>query len=97
MRYAEMLHLPLAYSTNGKGIVEHDYDTGRESNRDVFPSPEEMWRRYQAWKGIIEEVANEATLLPFNRDLRLPDRSRQRAEVLPTGCHRRRAGDDTEP
>lgn len=72
-RYAEMLHLPLAYSTNGKGIVEHDYDTGRETNLDSFPSPDEMWKRYQAWKGIVEDVATEATLLPFNRDLRLPD------------------------
>lgn len=72
-RYAEMLHLSLAYSTNGKGIVEHDYDTGRETNLESFTSPDEMWRRYQAWKGIVEEVATEATLLPFNRDLRLPD------------------------
>src|SRR2546428_2545824 len=30
MRYAEMLGLPLAYSSNGLGIVEHDYDTGRQ-------------------------------------------------------------------
>lgn len=73
MRYAELLRLPLAYSTNGKGIVEHDFDTGRETDLDAFPPPEEIWRRYRAWMGIVDDVATEATLLPFNRDLRLPD------------------------
>ncbi len=72
-RYAEMLRLPLAYSTNGKGIVEHDYDTGLEANLDAFPTPAEMWQRYRAWKGLVDEVAIETLLLPFNRDLRLPD------------------------
>lgn len=72
-RYAEMLRLPLAYSTNGKGIVEHDYDTGLEKNLDAFPSPNEMWQRYRAWKGLVDDVAVDTTLLPFNRDLRLPD------------------------
>jgi type I restriction enzyme R subunit len=72
-RYAEMLRLPLAYSTNGKGIVEHDYETGLESNLDAFPTPDEMWQRYRAWKGLVDEVAIETRLLPFNRDLRLPD------------------------
>jgi type I restriction enzyme R subunit len=72
-RYAEMLRLPLAYSTNGLGIVEHDYDTGLEANLDAFPSPEQMWERYRAWKGLVDDVATGALLLPFNRDLRLPD------------------------
>ncbi|WP_156442368.1 EcoAI/FtnUII family type I restriction enzme subunit R [Mycobacterium sp. IS-1556] len=72
-RYAEMLRVPLAYSTNGKGIVEHDYDTGRESVLTVFPTPADMWLRYRAWKGLTEEIATATLLLPFNRDLRLPD------------------------
>jgi hypothetical protein len=42
MRYAGMLRLPLAYSTNGKAIVEHDYDTGLEKYLDSFPTPEEV-------------------------------------------------------
>lgn len=73
MRYAQMLRVPLAYSTNGTGIVEHDFDTGTETNIDAFPSPDETWRRYQAWKGIVDDVASDTVLLPFNRDLRLPD------------------------
>ncbi len=71
-RYAQMLDLPLAYSTNGKGIVEHDFDTGAETNPAKFPTPQETWDRYRTYKGITE--AAEAILtLPFNRDLRRPD------------------------
>ncbi len=73
MRYAQMLDLPFAYSTNGKGIVEHDYDTGAERELVDFPSPDELWRRYRAWKGIVDDSVAETLLLPFNRDLRLPD------------------------
>jgi type I restriction enzyme, R subunit len=73
MRYARMLDLPFAYATNGKGIVEHDFDTGVERDLAAFPTPEEMWRRYRASKGIVDSTAAESLLLPFNRDLRLPD------------------------
>lgn len=72
MRYAQMLDLPLAYGTNGKGIVEHDFDTGRETDVQGFPTPDEAWRRYQAWKGIDDEQA-ETLILPFSRALRNPD------------------------
>ena len=33
--YAQMLGLKFAYSTNGQGIMEHDYLTGRDSNLDA--------------------------------------------------------------
>jgi type I restriction enzyme R subunit len=73
MRYAQMLDLPFAYATNGRGIVEHDYDTGVERELAAFPTPEELWQRYRRWKGIVDDGAAETLLLPFNRDLRLPD------------------------
>jgi type I restriction enzyme R subunit len=73
MRYAEMLGLGFAYSTNGKGIVEHDYDTGRQRELSEFPSPEELWARYCAWRGIVDSAIAEDLVLPFNRDLRNPD------------------------
>jgi type I restriction enzyme R subunit len=73
MRYAQMLDLPFAYATNGKGIVEHDYDTGIEQDLAAFPDPDELWRRYREWKGILDDAAADTLLLPFNRDLRLPD------------------------
>lgn len=71
--YADLLDVPFAYSTNGRGIVEDDRDTGRETNIASFPSPDALWARYRAWKGIIEDSVAEGLLLPFNRDLRNPD------------------------
>lgn len=74
MRYAQLLDIPLAYSTNGKGIVEHDFDTGAETELDAFPTPDQALARYRAWKGIADEVA-EVLELPYNRSLRNPDGS----------------------
>ncbi|MEX1262318.1 MAG: DEAD/DEAH box helicase family protein [Actinomycetota bacterium] len=72
--YAELLDLPFAYSTNGKGIVEDDRDTGLENDRlAAFPTPAEIWTRYRAWKGIVVDSVADGLLLPFNRDLRNPD------------------------
>lgn len=74
--YAQLLDLPFSYSTNGKGIVEDDRDTGLETdNLKDFPSPETLWARYRAWKGIKEDSVAEGLLLPFNRSLRNPDGS----------------------
>jgi type I restriction enzyme R subunit len=71
-RYAELLDLPLAFATNGRGIVEHDYDTGREQDLTDFPSPAALLARFRAWKGITEDRVASDLLLPFNRDLRTP-------------------------
>jgi type I restriction enzyme, R subunit len=74
--YAQLLDLPFSYSTNGKGIVEDDRDTGLETDRlTEFPSPETLWTRYRAWKGITEDPVAEGLLLPFNRSLRNSDGS----------------------
>lgn len=75
MRYAEILRLPFAYASNGKGIVEHDYDTGRQQTLTAFPPLDELWRRYRAWRGIVEDEVADELVLPFNRDLRNPDGS----------------------
>ncbi|MEX2407067.1 MAG: DEAD/DEAH box helicase family protein [Actinomycetota bacterium] len=69
MRYAELLDIPLAYSSNGKGIVEHDYDTGLEAKSTSFPSPDEALTRFRAWKGLSEESLS-TLVRPFNRELR---------------------------
>jgi type I restriction enzyme R subunit len=74
MRYAEMLRLGFAYSTNGRGIVEHDYDTGTQRELLRFPPPAELWARHCAWRGLTDAAAADLTL-PFNRDLRNPDGS----------------------
>jgi type I restriction enzyme R subunit len=51
-QYAETLDLKFAYSTNGPGIVEHDYTTGVETELDAYPSPEELWRRDCVARGL---------------------------------------------
>jgi type I restriction enzyme R subunit len=43
--YAEVLGLKFAYATNGHGIVEFDYITGREREIETFPTPDELWDR----------------------------------------------------
>lgn len=48
IKYAEILDVPFAYSSNGDGFVEHDRTTGKEKqiSIDEFPSKEELWNRY---------------------------------------------------
>src|SRR5947209_4031450 len=46
-KYAQMLDLPFAYSSNGTAIVEDDRDTGRETMLAAFPSPDQLWQRYR--------------------------------------------------
>jgi type I restriction enzyme, R subunit len=55
--YAEMIDAPFVFSSNGDGFLFHDR-TGLAATveqalaLDQFPSPDELWRRYCAWKGI---------------------------------------------
>jgi len=59
VEYAEINDIPFAYSSNGKGFIEHDR-TGasntveREIAIDAFPTPDELWSRYKKWKGLEE-------------------------------------------
>ena len=55
--YAEILDVPFAYSCNGDAFVEHDRTAvagtvEREIPLDSFPSPDELWARYSAAKGM---------------------------------------------
>lgn len=64
MKYAKILDIPFAYSTNGKAFLEHDFLTGkeREISMDEFPSPEELWNRYKIGKNLTsdeEKIINE--------------------------------------
>ena len=70
--YAETLRLPFAVSSNGDGFVFHDR-TGTSHTRettlplDAFPSPDELWRRYRAWKGLAPD-AEEVVLRDYFED-----------------------------
>lgn len=59
-RYAEMIDVPFAYSTNGHKIEEYDFITKKQRTIDRFPSPQELWERYTPWK------FNKS--LPFDKD-----------------------------
>jgi type I restriction enzyme R subunit len=75
-RYASLIDVPFAYSTNGRGIVEDDRNTGIERDDLVsFPSPEILWARYREWRGLDDGLAAEGVLSPFNRALRNHDGS----------------------
>ncbi|WP_297218252.1 EcoAI/FtnUII family type I restriction enzme subunit R [uncultured Desulfovibrio sp.] len=58
VEYAARLDIPFAYSSNGRGFLEHDMLTGRESElpRHAFPSPEALWQRLLAHKSLMPET-----------------------------------------
>jgi type I restriction enzyme R subunit len=61
LAYAEALGLPFAFASNGDGFVLHDRSgqtTPPETTLSLegFPSPDELWRRYCAWKGLTPEA-----------------------------------------
>ncbi len=58
--YATTLDIPFAFSSNGDGFVFHDRTGVRPSKEttlamDAFPSPEDLWATYRAWKGLTAE------------------------------------------
>lgn len=73
MDYAEILGLKFAYATNGLGIEEYDFITGRQISLDTFPSPEDLWLRWRDDQGVTTAADAKELLFPFNRELRNPD------------------------
>ena len=64
--YAAILGLKFAYSTNGHGIVEFDFTTGKERPVDAFPKPAELWQRFRASEKIEDDEAASRLLTPAN-------------------------------
>ncbi|TQF71895.1 EcoAI/FtnUII family type I restriction enzme subunit R [Pseudoalteromonas luteoviolacea] len=56
LSYSDILEVPFVFSSNGDGFVFHD-KTGlypqkeQELTLEEFPSHEELWAKYQEWKG----------------------------------------------
>jgi type I restriction enzyme R subunit len=69
MASAEILGLKFAYATNGHGIVEHDYITGKQTTLQQFPSPEELWRRLRQAEGIQDGKDADDLLFPFHQEI----------------------------
>ncbi|HTQ48488.1 MAG TPA: DEAD/DEAH box helicase family protein [Polyangiaceae bacterium] len=70
--YAETLDVPFVFSSNGDGFLFHDR-TGlstpveRALTLEGFPSPEDLWARYRAWKGITSD-ADKVVRFPYYED-----------------------------
>ncbi len=59
--YAETLDIPFVFSSNGDGFVFHDKtltsgNLESELSLDSFPSPEALWAKYKAYRGITAEA-----------------------------------------
>ena len=57
--YAEILGLKFAYSTNGHGIIEFDYTTGKERELAKYPSPEELWQRLSVSQSLSTDISEK--------------------------------------
>jgi len=65
--YAKILDVPVAFSSNGDGFIQHDssgFSASVESELTLenFPSPDALWNMYKKFKGIAtpkqEEIAS---------------------------------------
>lgn len=61
LNYAEALDIPFVFSSNGDGFVFHDRTGAGGATEttlplDAFPSPDDLWSRYRAWKGLPPEA-----------------------------------------
>lgn len=68
IEYSNILDIPVVFSSNGDGFLEHDktLSSGQIEKRlslDEFPTPHELWVRYKKYKGIVtqeqEKIASE--------------------------------------
>jgi len=72
LEYAAMLEIPFVFASNGDGFVFHDRTAAggaAETNLalNAFPSPDALWARYRAWKGLSPE-AEEIVLQDYFDD-----------------------------
>lgn len=73
LAYAELLDVPFAISSNGKGFLLHDC-TGlsdpveRELALDAFPTPDELWAKYREWKGLQNPDTVKLIEQPYHTD-----------------------------
>ncbi|MEY4978055.1 MAG: hypothetical protein RLZZ352_325 [Pseudomonadota bacterium] len=66
IQYAELLGVPFSFTSNGDGFVFRDATLAdgvleRNLTLEEFPSPQDLWNRYCAWKGWSEEVRRIAS------------------------------------
>jgi type I restriction enzyme R subunit len=72
LSYATALDVPFVFSSNGDGFLFHDKTappghTETTITLDAFPSPEALWEKYRAFKGLNDKSARVARE-PFHDD-----------------------------
>ena len=65
IEYASLLGVPFAFSSNGRGFIFRDETLAdgvleKEIALHEFPSPQQLWGRYCAWKGWTPQVRSVA-------------------------------------
>src|SRR3989475_6450002 len=60
LEYAVTLDVPFVFSSNGDAFLFHDrtgqsHPVEQELSLDQFPSAEDLWQRYCAWKGLTPQ------------------------------------------
>ncbi len=58
LEYAATLDIPFVFSSNGDAFLFYDRtglsgQTETELALDKFPTPEQLWAKYRAWKGLV--------------------------------------------
>jgi type I restriction enzyme R subunit len=71
IQYAQLLDVPFSFSSNGDGFVFRDATlaTGvleTSLTLDEFPSPQSLWDRYCAWKGLVARGAAKLQQHPYS-------------------------------
>jgi len=69
LAYAEALHTPFVFASNGDAVLFHDRtglseEQERQLGLEAFPAPEELWRRYCRWQGLSDDQQRVA-LQPY--------------------------------
>jgi type I restriction enzyme R subunit len=64
LEYAEILHIPFVFTSNGDSFVFHDKTKTSgaietEISLDEFPSPEELWQKYLTFHGLDDPKAKQ--------------------------------------
>jgi type I restriction enzyme R subunit len=69
-RYARDLGLAFAYATNGRKIIEFDFFTNSSREIDTFPSPSDLWERWQRNVGPTETLRVTKTQPTYGEEKR---------------------------
>lgn len=70
LEYADILHIPFVFTSNGDSFVFHDKTTSKEMEigLDAFPSPDKLWKKYLEYRGIDNLESKETVEQDYYQD-----------------------------